>query len=72
MQGHSIEELPFKAMGGVYGSWFGVILLSLVLVAQFYIVSVFETLFVSLALPILNSPSTRLFGLLVACRLTLK
>jgi len=36
-QGHSVEELPFKAMGGVYGSWFGVILLSLVLIANFYI-----------------------------------
>ncbi|KAG6909752.1 hypothetical protein DXG01_015468 [Tephrocybe rancida] len=36
-QGHSLEELPFRAMGGVWGSWFGLILLSLVLVAQFYI-----------------------------------
>ncbi|KAH0578859.1 hypothetical protein H2248_003051 [Termitomyces sp. 'cryptogamus'] len=36
-QGHSIEELPFKAMGGVWGSWFGIILLVLVLIAQFYI-----------------------------------
>lgn len=36
-QGHSVEELPFKAAGGVYGSWFGVILLCLVLVAQFYV-----------------------------------
>lgn len=38
-QGHSIEELPFKALGGVWGSWFGIILLVLVLIAQFYIVS---------------------------------
>ncbi|KAG6884371.1 hypothetical protein C0993_011713 [Termitomyces sp. T159_Od127] len=36
-QGHSIEELPFKAIGGVWGSWFGIILLVLVLIAQFYI-----------------------------------
>ncbi|KAF8066571.1 APC amino acid permease [Lyophyllum atratum] len=36
-QGHSVEELPFRAMGGVYGSWFGVILLTLVLIGQFYI-----------------------------------
>ncbi|KAG6830788.1 hypothetical protein H0H87_007041 [Tephrocybe sp. NHM501043] len=36
-QGHSLEELPFRAMGGVYGSYFGLILLSLVLIAQFYI-----------------------------------
>ena len=40
MQGHSLEELPFRALGGVYGSWFGVILLCLVLIAQFYVVSV--------------------------------
>lgn len=36
-QGHSIEELPFKAFGGVAGSWFGVALVALVLVAQFYV-----------------------------------
>jgi len=39
VQGHSVEELPFQALGGVYGSWFGVILIVLVLIAQFYIVS---------------------------------
>ena len=38
VQGHSVDELPFKALGGVYGSWFGVILIILVLIAQFYIV----------------------------------
>ena len=38
VQGHSVEELPFRALGGVYGSWFGVILVVLVLIAQFYIV----------------------------------
>lgn len=37
VQGHSLDELPFKAMGGVYGSWFGVILITLVFIAQFYI-----------------------------------
>lgn len=37
LQGHSVEELPFRALGGVYGSWFGVVLLALVLIAQFYI-----------------------------------
>ncbi|KAF9033739.1 APC amino acid permease [Hymenopellis radicata] len=36
-QGHSLEELPFKALGGVWGSWFGVILNGLVLIAQFYV-----------------------------------
>ncbi|EEB94715.1 hypothetical protein MPER_06427, partial [Moniliophthora perniciosa FA553] len=36
-QGHSVEELPFKALGGEYGSWFGVILIILVLIAQFYV-----------------------------------
>ena len=38
VQGHSLEELPFQALGGVYGSWFGIILVSLVMVAQFYMV----------------------------------
>jgi len=38
VQGHSLEELPFRALGGVYGSWFGVVLVSLVLIAQFYVV----------------------------------
>ncbi|KJA14768.1 hypothetical protein HYPSUDRAFT_208447 [Hypholoma sublateritium FD-334 SS-4] len=37
VQGHSVEELPFQALGGVYGSWFGVILVILVLIAQFYV-----------------------------------
>ncbi|KAL0581271.1 Amino-acid permease inda1 [Marasmius crinis-equi] len=36
-QGHSVEELPFKAMGGVWGSWLGVIMMVLVLIAQFYV-----------------------------------
>ncbi|BGP15258.1 hypothetical protein JCM10213_001609 [Rhodosporidiobolus nylandii] len=35
--GHSIDELPFRAMGGVYGSWCGFILVVIVLIAQFYI-----------------------------------
>lgn len=38
VQGHSLEELPFRAFGGVYGSWVGAILVALVLIAQFYIV----------------------------------
>ncbi|KAK0199697.1 APC amino acid permease [Desarmillaria ectypa] len=36
-QGHSLEELPYQAMGGVYGSWFGVVLIVLILIAQFYV-----------------------------------
>lgn len=39
VQGHSLEELPYRAMGGVYGSWFGVVLICLILIAQFYVVS---------------------------------
>jgi len=34
--GHSVDEIPFKAAGGVYGSWLGLILCILVLMAQFY------------------------------------
>ncbi|KAL0263520.1 Amino-acid permease inda1 [Diplodia seriata] len=34
--GHTIDEIPFRAVGGVYGSWIGFILVVLVLIAQFY------------------------------------
>ena len=37
VQGHSIEELPFRAMFGVWGSWAGLIIVILVLIAQLYI-----------------------------------
>lgn len=32
--GYTLDEIPFKAAGGVYGSWCGLILIILVLVAQ--------------------------------------
>jgi amino acid transporter len=35
-QGRSLEEIPFKAIFGVYGSYFGLGLIVLVLIAQFY------------------------------------
>ncbi|KAF2683292.1 amino-acid permease inda1 [Lentithecium fluviatile CBS 122367] len=34
--GHTIDEIPFKAIGGVYGSWLGLTLIFIVLIAQFY------------------------------------
>jgi len=34
--GHTLDELPFQAAFGVYGSWIGFILVILVLIAQFY------------------------------------
>jgi yeast amino acid transporter len=37
VQGHSIDELPFRAAGGVWGSWIGLSLNILCLIAQFYI-----------------------------------
>ncbi|KAJ3739074.1 APC amino acid permease [Lentinula detonsa] len=37
VQGHSLEELPFKALGGVWGSWLGLTLIVIVLIAQFYV-----------------------------------
>jgi len=37
VQGHSLEELPFRALGGIYGSALGAFLIVLVLIAQFYI-----------------------------------
>ncbi|KAL8958227.1 MAG: hypothetical protein Q9193_004676 [Seirophora villosa] len=33
--GHTLDEIPFQALFGVYGSWIGLILVFLVLVAQF-------------------------------------
>ncbi|KAI1799249.1 amino-acid permease inda1 [Daldinia bambusicola] len=35
--GHTLDEIPFKAIGGVWGSWLGLILIVLVLIAQFYV-----------------------------------
>ncbi|GAA5902306.1 hypothetical protein JCM6882_000497 [Rhodosporidiobolus microsporus] len=35
--GHDVRELPFTALGGVWGSWLGLTLVVLVLIAQFYI-----------------------------------
>ncbi|KAI5459145.1 amino acid permease/ SLC12A domain-containing protein [Mariannaea sp. PMI_226] len=34
--GHTLDEIPFQAMFGVYGSWVGLILNIIVLIAQFY------------------------------------
>jgi len=34
--GHTVDELPFQAIFGVWGSWVGLILVILVLIAQFY------------------------------------
>ncbi|GAA6010008.1 hypothetical protein JCM11491_005827 [Sporobolomyces phaffii] len=35
--GHSLDELPFRALGGTKGSWLGLFLIALVLIAQFYV-----------------------------------
>jgi amino acid permease len=67
-QGHSLEELPFQALFGVWGSYFGMVLISAVLVAQFYIVSLFSAIKDS---P-LNKPSflDRHSGRSVECQMT--
>ncbi|KAF5001484.1 hypothetical protein FDECE_10922 [Fusarium decemcellulare] len=36
-EGLSLDEIPFRAIGGVYGSWVGLIFVFLVLIAQFYV-----------------------------------
>ena len=36
-QGHHIDELPFRAFGGIWGSALSAVILVLVLVAQFYV-----------------------------------
>ncbi|KAB8336746.1 hypothetical protein FH972_021055 [Carpinus fangiana] len=35
-QGHTLDELPFRSAFGVYGSWVGLIIIVVVLIAQFY------------------------------------
>ncbi|KAI3320547.1 amino acid permease/ SLC12A domain-containing protein [Xylariaceae sp. AK1471] len=35
--GHTLDEIPFKAVGGVWGSYLGLFLIALVLAAQFYV-----------------------------------
>ncbi|KAI5364824.1 Putative amino acid permease [Septoria linicola] len=35
--GHTLDEIPFKAAFGVWGSWLGLILIILVLIAQIYV-----------------------------------
>jgi amino acid transporter len=37
VQGHDVGELPFTALGGIYGSYLGAFLIVIVLIAQFYI-----------------------------------
>jgi amino acid transporter len=32
--GHTLDEIPFKAAGGVYGSWLGLFIIVIVLIAQ--------------------------------------
>ncbi|KAM0195722.1 hypothetical protein ACHAPA_006581 [Fusarium lateritium] len=34
--GHTLDEIPFQHVFGVYGSWLGLILIVIVLIAQFY------------------------------------
>ncbi|KAI5460411.1 amino acid permease-domain-containing protein [Mariannaea sp. PMI_226] len=36
LHGHTLDEIPFQAIFGVYGSWVGLIFIVLVLMAQFY------------------------------------
>ncbi|BGP02480.1 Amino-acid permease inda1 [Rhodotorula toruloides] len=37
VQGHHVDELPFRAAAGEYGSYFGLLVIALVFIAQFYI-----------------------------------
>ena len=34
LQGHTLDEIPFRAIGGVYGSYLGLVLIFVVLAAQ--------------------------------------
>ncbi|KAG5783857.1 hypothetical protein H9Q73_002505 [Fusarium xylarioides] len=35
--GHTLDEIPFKAICGVWGSWLGLIFVVVILIAQFYV-----------------------------------
>jgi len=37
VQGQDLQDLPFRAAGGVWGSWVGLTLSILCLIAQFYV-----------------------------------
>jgi yeast amino acid transporter len=37
VQGNTLDEIPFRAAAGVWGSWLGLILCILCLIAQFYV-----------------------------------
>jgi hypothetical protein len=37
LQGNTLDEIPFRAAAGVWGSWLGLILCILCLIAQFYV-----------------------------------
>ncbi|OAA58470.1 Amino-acid permease inda1 [Niveomyces insectorum RCEF 264] len=37
LQGHTLDEIPFRALGGIYGSYVGLGLCILVLIAQLYV-----------------------------------
>lgn len=59
VQGHHLDELPYKAIGGVYGSWCGFILVCLVLVCVrlFPFLLVFLVLTLALTAPTFTLPS---------------
>ena len=59
--GHTVDEIPFKAAGGVYGSWLGLFIIIIVLIAQVclaYAPSTFRMLTV-LSSTLLFHPSAR-------------
>ncbi|KAF5657051.1 amino-acid permease inda1 [Fusarium heterosporum] len=35
--GHTLDEIPFQAIGGVWGSWLGLAFVVVILIAQFYV-----------------------------------
>ncbi|CAH0019646.1 unnamed protein product [Clonostachys rhizophaga] len=37
LQGHTLDEIPFKSPAGIYGSWFSLIAIIIIFIAQFYI-----------------------------------
>ena len=56
--GHTLDEIPFKAVFGVYGSWVGFLLVIIVLIAQVSLVYLypFFSIYLSITLSTLTTP----------------
>jgi amino acid transporter len=66
--GHTLDEIPFKAAGGVYGSWLGLFIIAIVLMAQVRFITSCNHMFHDLTMNSSISPSPLLVRALVTLR----